>query len=160
MGQFISLSANFTRPANTTAYAATDLVANSTVAGNVVPKVINDPRVQANGTHFNFLRRCILKHSQASVTSSNFKLWLLNAVPAITNGDNSVIAGPTLAQIVDIIDMDVDNLVTGAGAIGTAYFERGEIRLPSSFYFLIEANAAYTPASAEVFTAEFLLESE
>lgn len=159
MGQFTTISASFTRPANTTAYAATDLVANSTVAGNVVPKVINDPRVPQNGQHYNWLRRVILKHSQASVTNSSFKIWLLNAQPAITNGDNSVIAGPTLAQIIDIVPLDVDCLVTGAGAIGQAYYDQGLIRLPSSFYFLIEATAAYTPASGEVFTAEFALES-
>lgn len=156
---FISVSAAFTRPANTTAYAATDLVANSTIAGSVLPEVVNDPRVQPNGTYFNWLRRVILKHSQASVTNSSFAIWLMNAVPSVTNGDNSVIAGPTLAQIIDIVPIDVDRLVTGAGAIGQAYYDTGLIRLPSSFYFLIEATAAYTPASAEVFTVEFSLES-
>lgn len=156
---FVTVSANFTRPANTTAYAATDLVANSTIAGSVTPEVVNDPRVPPNGTHYNWLRRVILKHSQASVTNSSFKIWLLNAVPTITNGDNGTIAGPTLAQIIDIVPLDVDCLVTGAGAIGQAYYDAGLIRLPSTFYFLVEATAAYTPASGEVFTADFFLES-
>lgn len=150
-------SASFTRPSNATQYAATDLVANSTVAGNVVPNVINDPTMTDAG--YNWLRSVTLKHSQASVTTSSFKVWLLNALPAITNGDNGAIAGPTLAQILDIVPLDVDNLVTGAGAIGKAYYDAGLILLPRTFYFLVEATAAYTPASAEVFTAEFRLEA-
>jgi len=43
-------SASFTRPANTTAYADGDLVANSATAASVVPLTFTSSRVVGHGT--------------------------------------------------------------------------------------------------------------
>lgn len=143
-------SGSFTRPNNTTAYVATDLVANSTVAGSVSPITVTFKNT-SNGV---WIRHIHLKHSKATVTASSFKVWFLNTSPTMTNGDNDTIAGPTLATILGICTVDVDNLVTGSGATGEAYFRSGQIYLPTTSYALIEANAAYTPAALEVFTLD------
>lgn len=142
---------SITRPSDTNAYVATDLVANDTTAGNVTPFTVKWEGQALRGVS---LRRVCLKHSKATVTNSSFKIWFLDTAPTMTNGDNGTIAGPALATILGIVTVDVDNLVTGAGASGEAYFREGQIFLPPTSYALIEANAAYTPASAEVFTLE------
>ena len=142
--------ASFTRPADTTPYQATDLVANSTTAGSVVPL----PLV-ANVSNPFWLRGLTLRHSQASVANSNFRVWLMNASPTVTNGDNGAIAGPFLATVLnEPILIDVEALLTGGGAIGTSLFDAGMLRVLPSMYALIEARAAYTPASGEVFTLD------
>lgn len=149
-GPSIKYSASFTRPADTTAYVATDLVANDTSAGSVTPLTIKFKET-SQGV---WLRRIHLKHSKATVTNSRFKVWFLDTSPTMTNGDNGTIAGPALSTVLAICVVDVDDLVTGAGASGEAYFSSGQIYLPTTCYALIEANAAYTPASAEVFTLD------
>lgn len=143
-------SGSFTRPSDTTAYAATDLVANSVTAGSVTPITVTF-KTTSRGV---WVRRVHLKHSKATVTNSSFKVWFLDTSPTMTNGDNGTIAGPALATVLAVCTVDVDDLVTGAGASGEAYFSEGQIYLPTTSYALIEANAAYTPASAEAFTLD------
>ncbi len=149
-GPSIKFSGSFTRPADTTAYVATDLVANSTTAGSVTPITVTFKET-SRGV---WLRRVHLKHSKATITASSFKVWFLDTSPTMTNGDNGTIAGPALSTILGIVTVDVDDLVTGAGASGEAYFSAGQIYLPTTSYAIIEANAGYTPASAEVFTLD------
>ena len=139
-----------TRPADTTAYAAGDLVANSVTAGSVVPLTVT-----AGISSPCWLRGITLRHSQASVTNSNFRVWLMNASPTVTNGDNAIIAGTFLATVLnEPLVVDVETLLTGGGAIGTSLFDAGMLRIVPTMYALIEARAAYTPASAEVFTLD------
>jgi hypothetical protein len=145
-------SANFTRPANTTAYAAGDLVANNITAGSVAAMSL---AFTGAGGGSLWLRQATLRKTQASVTNSNFRLWFLSAAPTVTNGDNGAIAGTFLATVLfEPILLDTDVLLTGGGSIGTAIFEDGMLELRNTTHVLIEAMAAYTPASAEVFTLD------
>ena len=147
----VQASGNFTRPANTTPYVATDLVANSATAGSVVPITLTfEP--QAGKPQPLWLRRLMLTHTKATVTASSFRVWLLDTSPTMTNGDNGTLAGPALSTVLGVHEVDVDILVTGAGAWGAATFDVGLHLIPSTCYALIEANDGYTPASEEVFT--------
>lgn len=148
MVQVVSASGTVTRPADTTQYAAGDLVANSTTAGSVTPVTLSF----AQSGKPVWLRRLALTHSKVTVTLSSFRVWLLNASPTVTNGDNGAIAGTFLSTVIAVVDVDVDVLLTGGGAWGSSLFDEGLILLPDTTYALIEATAAYTPASAEVFT--------
>lgn len=147
-------SANFTRPADTTAYAVGDLVANSTTAGSVAAMQFTAARVAAGSF---MLRRCKIAKSGTGVTSALFRLHLFTAAPAtVTNGDNGAFSVSGVADYLGAFDVTVDRAFTdGAAGVGvpvsgseiTVKLASGQI-----IYGLLEARGAYTPGNAEVFT--------
>ncbi|HET7095279.1 MAG TPA: hypothetical protein VFI22_17450, partial [Thermomicrobiales bacterium] len=152
------LSANFTRPADTTAYASGDLVANSTTAGLVTPLTWNVARAAGLSS---VIRRARLKKSATSITNASFRLHLYNSDPSaatgITNGDNGAFL-TKIAGYIGAIDITVDKAFSDAAAgIGAPNSGSDITCIPASgqaIYGLIEARAAYTPGNAETFTVE------
>lgn len=156
----LDVSANFTRPADTTAYAAGDLVANSTTAGSVVMLSWTIPE----RTQF-WLRRIKIAKTNASVTNANFRLWLTTTSSVtFTNGDNGAlsISASSLAatDVFGPFELDVDMSLTGSGAVGASTFDEGLHAIyaaswangKGTLYGFLEARGAYTPGNAEVFT--------
>lgn len=147
-------TATFTRPADTTAYASGDLVANSTTAGSVVAMTLTVGRV-AGGSFM--LRRCKLATSSTSTTSASFRLHLFRSSPAtITNGDNGAFSTSGTSDYIGAFDIIVDRAFTD-GAVGFGVPVVGNemcVKLASgtAIYGLLEARAAYTPTSAGTFT--------
>ena len=106
------------------------------------------------------VRRVRLKKSGTTATSAQFRLHLYETDPAassgIANGDN----GAWSTKVAGYLGyLDVGSMLAftdacvgvGQPAVGS---EIGvAIASGSTIYGLIEARAAYTPASAEVFTA-------
>lgn len=144
-------TATITRPSDTNVYAATDLVANSTTAGSVTPLSFDFGSTQPL-----WLRSIIIRKTKADVTNASFRVWLLSASPTVTNGDNGAIAGAWLSTVLcEPIVVDTSVILSGGGAIGQSLFDPGLLRIPGgTIYALVEANGAYTPASAEVLTIE------
>ena len=147
-------TANFTRPADTTAYASGDLVANSTTAGSVVPMTLTVTRVAAGSC---ILRKIKLHKSGTSTTNASFRVHFFRAAPAtITNGDNGVFSVSGVADYIGAMDVSVDRAFTdGAAGFGTPVIgSEMSVKLASgsTIVALIEARAAYTPGNAEVFT--------
>lgn len=149
-------SANFTRPADTTAYASGDLVANSVTAGSVVAMALAAARVAAGAFA---VRRVRLKKSNTSLTNASFRVHFYDSDPTaasgITNGDN----GAWLTKIAGYLgscDITMDKAFSdaAAGQAAPAVGSEMSAKLASgtTLYALLEARAAYTPASAEVFT--------
>lgn len=155
----IVASASFSRPADTTAYASGDLVANSTVAASVAAMQFTVARV--SGGSF-LVRRARLKKSGTTTTAASFRLHLYGVAPSgIANGDN----GPwstNHSSYLGSIDLDmsgsdgrafVDSVgVIGAPSIGVEI--AGQLATGQIVYGLLEARGAYTPTSAETFTVE------
>lgn len=151
-------SSSFTRPADTTAYASGDLVANNTSAGSVVP--MSFPVVRAPlGTAC--IRRARLKKSGTSTTLASFRLHLYTLKPTCANGDNSAWS-TSHSGYLGSIDLDASGTtgrawtdgsgVQGSPAVGSELtVEAVDGRL---VYGLMEARAGYTPVSGEVFTVE------
>lgn len=151
----------FNRPADTTAYASGDLVANSTTAGSVVaPSIALNP---ANGG-LGRIRRCKLKKSGTSVTNAAFRVHLFRTAPTVTNGDNGVWL-PTESGYVGSFDVTVDKAFSD-GAVGLGLPTVGTditFSQPADkkrLFILLEARGAYTPASAETFTVSLELDNE
>lgn len=149
------ISANFTRPADTTAYASGDLVANSTTAGSVVPlSFAAAARAAGKGGKIVGAR---LAKSNASLTNASFRLHLFTAAPTtITNGDNGALSTSGVADYIGALDVVVDRAFTD-GAFGRSgaplsgnFLEY--VGATTTLYGLLEARGAYTPASGEVFT--------
>lgn len=155
MGLEIIPAPRMTRPADTTAYAAGDLVANSTTAGSVVPLVFT-----GGGTPLR-LRRARMLSSNSTVTNKNYFLFLFSTSPTVTNGDNGAMA-VTAANHGTLLAVlgSTAALSTGGGSVnifypldGAAGAVNGWIPtyITGTCYGLLRANAAYTPSSAETF---------
>jgi hypothetical protein len=143
-----------TRPANTTAYAVDDLVANNVTAGSVtVPSFTATPTALGSG----HLRRArLITNKTSGMDASQFLIEFWQAAPTVTNGDNGAYAIATgaanwLGQIPVTLTQVADGAY-GAGApmIGNAI----DFRLASStlIYWTLRAVTAFTPASAQTFT--------
>lgn len=141
-------SASFTRPADTTAYASGDIVANSPTAGSVVPMNFGDVR---KGPGFGSrIRRVRLTKSSAPVTNAQFRLHLFNVLPTVSSGDNAAIAITTgAAGYIQSLDLTIaQTFGDGATVQGTT-----EVNVVSgTLYGLLECRGAYTPTSGEIFT--------
>lgn len=147
-------SASFTRPADTTAYASGDLVANSTTAGSVAPLSFTLGNSFGVGS-FRLTRARLIK-SGTTATNANFRLHLYEASPTPANGDNAAWSTNKAANWLGNIDI-TSMLAFTDGCAGTGSAAAGSemyIRLTAgkTIYGLLEARAAYTPANAEVFT--------
>jgi hypothetical protein len=143
----------FTRPADTTAYANGDLVANSTTAGSVVPLTFANAVRDVAGV--SRIERIRLRKSGTSITNASFRVHLFSASPTVTNGDNGAFLTPVSDYIgaFDVImDRAFSNGAAGAGVPISGGAATFTIPAGTSLFALIEARAAYTPVSAEVFT--------
>jgi len=145
------ISSSFIRPADTTAYASGDLVANSTTAGSVVPLDF--------GVLDGVVEGFRLRKTSAGVSGATFRLWLYAlpitvALPTVVNGDNGVLSISTLAGFVGRMtcaSMETHAALAQAWGVlspddALRYFVGGQ-RLVG----LLEARGAYTPVSAETF---------
>lgn len=151
----ITPSYSFTRPADTTQYAAGDLVANSTTAASVVPMSWSLQRLSGTG----LIKGIRLYKSAASATAAIFNVHLFTADPGTpTNGDNGAFAVASAANYLGEVAIDMST----TGSPGTAYlFKRSadlnigvDMANPTGvLYGLLEAGTAgtYTPASEEIF---------
>ncbi len=157
-----TVAASFTRPADTTAYAAGDLVANSTAAASVVP-LSWVPNKQRSGF---WLKGVRLRLDKSDITNAQFRVHLYSASPTfVTAGDNSAFATVVATGYASwLCSLDTTFVMRDvAGAAGVA-LPGSAVILPMPFdanatiYGLIEALAAYTPKSAGVITGELLLE--
>lgn len=158
--QFRSISATFTRPTDTTAYGAGDLIANNTAAASVVPLSWAIPRRPA------IISRIRLLKSTAGLTNPSFRIHLFGAAPTfVTNGDNAAFATVVATGAAEWLG-SFDGVMVAACADGAAvnclptgnYLRRDYIGPLSTIYGLIEAVGAYAPGNAEVFTATLVTE--
>jgi hypothetical protein len=153
-GVTVTVSTSFTRPADTTAYAVGDLVANNVTAGSVVPLTFANVVRTAGGG--GMIRRMKLRASSTVLTNASFRLNLYTTAPAtVTNGDNGVFSTSGVADFIGSIFVTLDRAFTdGAIGFGTAEIN---LDLPSSntsIFGLLEAQGIYTPTSAETFAVD------
>jgi hypothetical protein len=155
-GESAVVAASFTRPADTTAYAVGDLVANSTTAGGVAPLSLAAARVNA-GT--GLVRRVRLSTSHTGLAGNEqFRVHLFKTAPTCANGDNGAFSVNGIAAVhLGFADVTLDRVFSdGSKGVGVPasgsdiLFDAGAGS--QNIYALIEARGAYTPASGESFT--------
>lgn len=159
--QIFDTNTTFTRPADTTAYTANDLVANSTTAGSVVPMTFNIP-----GGRNARIYRAYIKFNSSTNTNAKFNLHLYTATPTPTNGDNGVWL-TTESGWVGSIAIDCTTAAFSDNGKGNGAYVSNSVFVPlyiqgtfnQQIYGLLQATAAYTPTSAEVFTVGLVGES-
>lgn len=149
--QFKRISGSFTRPADTTAYAVGDLVANSVTAGSVVPVTL--AATFSSGGNFR-MDRVRLQKSNVILTNAQFRVhFYTTSVITFANGDNGAWSTNQSANYIGSFDITMDKAFTD-GASGLVICGLNSVSLDTGFGVsaVIEARAAYTPASAEIFT--------
>lgn len=150
-----------TRPADTTAYAAGDLVANSTTAASVTGLVFPlSTRVAGEAIRIERLR---LRKSGPSLTNASFRVYICRALPTLAVGDNGafnasgVLAMDNVQYVIGWFDITMDRGATvGARGVGVPNQGNAITLTPiagTTLYGLIEATAAYAPVSAETWDA-------
>lgn len=163
MTYIITPSVGFTRPADTTAYAVGDLIANSVTAAAVVP--LTWPTTSPSGGFY--LGGIRLLKSTASLTNATFRVHVFSAFPVITTtGDNGVFATVVSGMSNWLGSFDGQMLAAGSdGAAVNCTPTEGLVNpeqlgqgLP--IYALLQALAAYTPGNAEIFTVSPLIEQQ
>lgn len=148
-------TATITRPADTTAYAAGDIIANSTTAGSIVP--MQFPLGGNNMPGATRITRVRFAKSGTTNTLSQFRLHLYGSLPAAVNGDNAAWSTTGAANYLGSIDGPTTLNAFSDGCAGVGAAVAGSeilVRLNSGtvIYGLLAALAAYVPASAETFT--------
>lgn len=164
-GVILTPSYSFTRPADTTAYASGRLVANPTAAGSVVALSwqIGPATTGSSARRAGMIRRLRSYSTDNDIVLSSFRYHFYSANPcstAPTGGDNAALAVQVSnASYLGAIDVTWDRIINTADAFGIGVANNGsEINFnlgPEAYllYALMEARAAYTPASGEVITS-------
>ena len=145
-----------TRPADTTAYASGDLVANSTTAGSVVP--ITFSNCQRNAGGIARVRRVRIRKSGTGVANCTIRVHLFTTAPTVGSGDNEAMVIATgSAGYLGSADVVVGQSFTdgAAGQLAADILTTG-----NTIYGLLEARGAYTPASAELFAVSLELDQD
>lgn len=157
-GIIVTPTANFTRPADTTAYAVGDAVSNNVTAGSVVALSWTAARV-ATGNFY--VRRARVKKSTTSVTNAAFRLHIYAADPTastgIVGGDNAAFStkvGTWIGAIDITVSQAFSDASMGIGAPNVGTEINAVLVSGQTLYGLLEARGAYTPGSAEVFTVD------
>lgn len=154
-GRTVKPTATFSRPADTTAYASGDLVANSTTAGSVVPLSWSVARVTAGS---GMIRRARFRKTNTVLTNASFRLHLYTSAPTPSNGDNGVWLTDQSATYLGAIDVTFAKAFTDGCAENGVPNTGSEINFAlasgQTIYGLLEARAAYTPTSGETFTVD------
>lgn len=147
---------SFSRPADTTAYAANDLVANNATAGSVVARTISvAPGANIGG----YLERCLFKSNRITTpTNLIFRIHLFNTLPAFAGGDNAVFTSSVtgdgyLGSFTTQYPQLFSNCAIGAGAPTEGYrIHYTPVSGQDYLYWVPEALGTFTPNSGETFT--------
>lgn len=151
-------SSTITRPADTTAYASGDLVANSTTAGSVTNLQFTTLARISGGS--GVIVGAQIQKSTNTTTNAAFRLHLFNTAPTYTSaGDNSAMTTVVVASAkgylgyIDVSAMvGFSDVAWGSGAPDNSRGGIPYVATAQIIYGLLEARGAYTPGNAEVFT--------
>jgi hypothetical protein len=164
--QALIAATQFARPADTTAYASGDLVANSTTAGSVAALQFATAARVSGGTGDVIAAR--ITKSTNSVTNAAFRLHLFTVIPTFTSaGDNSALSTVVVAAAkgyvgyIDITAMTgFSDVAWGTGAPDSARQKLPFIAVAQILYGFLEARGAYTPGNAETFDVSIMVKQD
>lgn len=151
-----------TRPANTTAYTAGDVIAEVTTNDHLLfSEVVRKGPNHGSG----MITNAIIRSSANQGTKLDAELWLFS-VDMTEVADNAAFA-PTDAELltlVGVIDFPVASWKAGAataGAGGNAVCLVENIgiafRTTENLYGVLVARNAYTPVASEIFTVDLVI---
>jgi len=152
----VSVSAEFTRPADTTAYAANDVVSDSTSSTTLLA-ISGCARVNAGAGYITGIRVITDKKS----ITPRIRAHLYNASNPTRSVDNTAMQVLYADISKRIGQIDLPAMTTGADTTNSTSSQAQDltIRLPfvcaaasTTLYLLLETLDAFTPANGEKFT--------
>jgi hypothetical protein len=161
-GLLIPVAVELTRPADTTAYAANDIVSDSTSAPTLLA-FANLARVNGGS---GYIVRAILRTNRATDTA-RFRLHLFNTNAGIAAPltDNAAYETRYADRALRAGIITFDALATGGGSSDSAGVTMDALRLPVVFaagsrtlYGLLQTLDAFTPVSGQKFWVEPVLD--
>lgn len=161
-GLSVIASASFIRPNDAVIYAVGDLIANNTVAGNVVPLAL--PVAFAND-RTGLIRKLRLKVNDPAWKAGIIRCHLFQNSPTVNVGDNGALNaaetyGFTESEYLGACDITLakqtsDNFAKGFGVCVAAEGQEWNFAPAAgtqTIYALLEARSAVTPAAQKTFT--------
>ena len=150
----------FTRPSDTTQYTAGDLVANDTTAGSVTALSWAIPGGSKGIAKI--VQVTMSKSDGADITGATFRVHFFNVTPlAPANGDNGAFS-PVVTACAAGAYLGHSGTITHI--LGGDSFGHTNPAIPltgltsDTVYGLVEVTGTYTPASAETFSVQFVVE--
>lgn len=153
----------FARPANTTAYAAGQVVADSTSAAT-----LRKFTVTKEGGGFATIEAAVLVVGANQATKPDVQLWLFDTAPAVQN--DAAAFAPSLAEmkaLIGVISFPVGSFVVAnaaAGASGNVMCNPQGLLIPvntvksdAAVYGVMVVRNAYTPTSGEVWQTRLIV---
>ena len=147
------VTANFTRPSDTTAYTADDAITNSTASPAIMSFDLSAFGA-VNGQFFQITNARVISSVKGSVTDLNANIWLFNQTFVATNDNSALSIDDTTAETGGIV-------IPCLNAYRTALNHRcvsdcgawiGQLAAnATTVYFALQAANGYTPTSGEVF---------
>lgn len=144
--------AQITRPADTTAYAAGDLIANSTTAGSVVPMSFTGATRTGSGGSGQILGWLGRKSGSVPAT---IRYHFLKTAHAVTNGDNGALLFTTLdidnyLGYMDVVFSAIAIFGSGGSSVARSFDPPIPYVLASgdTIYVFAQAIDPFTPANA------------
>jgi len=153
------VNTSFNRPANTTAYAANQVVSNNTIAGS--SSNLTFTAVVASNTGAAYISKARLVLNSSVTTNGQFRLFLFTVNPTpLGDAAQNTLLYAARAQRIGWIDFAVSTSGTGSDC---AESEVVSINLPfvavdSNLYGVLVATAAYVPTSAEPIFVELTID--
>ena len=156
IGEGAPIEANFTRPADTTTYAAGDVVSDSTSSPTVIT-FSDAARISAgNG----IVISAVMTSSANETTKPTLELWVFEAEP--TAMEDNAAFDPTDAEIRDVIGIvEFSTWHEGLAGAGGNSFSSGSMKPDNAtfktgasskdLYGILVVRNAYVPISAERF---------
>jgi hypothetical protein len=153
------VSASFTRPNDTTPYAAKDAVSDSTSA----PTILTFAGAAKNLGGSGYITGARLTKSNNGVTNASFRLWLFSeAVTPMNDNSPYTLLWDNRDKRIGYIDFTMTSEGTGStSAEAQAFNQNIHFTCASNskdIYGLVEANSAWTPTALEILMATLYLE--
>ena len=142
----VTITTSYTRPADTTAYAASDAMSNSTSS----PSVLTFTSLASASGKSGIITDLFVSSTAAAAMSG--ELWLFDTSPTAINDNaafalNDADAQKAIAKIPFTTSVDAtNNAVAHVSNLGIGYTGSGS----ANIYGLVRVTQAYTPANAEV----------
>lgn len=155
-GHAKTVATSFTRPNDTTAYAAGDAVSDSTSAATV----ITFSSVARTSGGSGVLLGASILDSANQATAGVFELWLFKTSPAGQN-DNAAVAftDAELANLVAVVPLNTNYVGnSAAGASGNRIYDSDRVDKAfvtsgsANLFGVLVVRNAYTPVALEIFT--------
>lgn len=159
------VKSEFTRPADTNAYAQYDVVCGSTTE----PALLEFASVAQHEGKGGWIRKIKAYKNSTNITNASFRLHLFNkSITAVADNAQFPRLYANRDKYVGYIDFVFASGGTGSDC-AFAYGTMSSDNMPLSFktenpenklYGVLEAQAAYTPASGELFSIQLEIEQD